>query len=62
MIGFPQLFYEKELKKFSQAFDEEIVKNFIDEFNDSDAIYGEDAGEQGEFVFAVKNKKIISQI
>lgn len=49
--------YEKELEKFSQAFDEKTSQEFIDEFNSADAIYGEDAGYQGEFVFAVKNKE-----
>lgn len=54
--------YEKELEKFSKAFDEEIVQEFIEEFNNADAIYGEDAGYPGEFVFAIKDRGIVSQI
>ena len=34
---------------------------FVDEFNNCDAIYGEDAGYPDEFVYAVKNKNIITK-
>jgi hypothetical protein len=54
--------YEEPLSRFSLVFPKEIVNKFINEFNECDAIYGEDAGYPNEFVFAVKNKKIIKKI
>lgn len=53
--------YEKELKAFSQALGESLSQKFTYDFNTCDAIYGEDAGYPGEFVFAIKNKSIIKQ-
>jgi hypothetical protein len=54
--------YSQELKLFSQALGEELTNKFLDELNNCDAIYGEDAGYVGEFVFAVKNKDMIINI
>ena len=54
--------YEEPLSRFALAFPKETVNKFISEFNECDAIYGEDAGFPNEFVFAVKNKKMIKKI
>lgn len=54
--------YKKELDIFSQALGDEMSQKFINDFNNCDAIYGEDAGYPGEFVFAVKNKSIIKRV
>lgn len=54
--------YEKELSVFSQVFNNNMVEEFLHEFNTCDAIYGEDAGYPNEFVFAVKNKKLLKYI
>ena len=54
--------YNEEIKLFQQALGEEIANNFLVELNSCDAIFGEDAGYVGEFVFAVKNKDMIINI
>ena len=54
--------YNEELKLFSQALGDELTNKFLDELNNCDAIYGEDAGYVGEFVFAIKNKDMIINI
>lgn len=54
--------YSEPLSRFSQVFPNDVVEGFINEFNTCDVIYGEDAGYPNEFVFAVKNKNIISNI
>ncbi len=54
--------YKKPLEKFSKAFGTSMANKFLDEFNNCDAIYGEDAGYPDEFVFAVKNKNIVKNL
>jgi hypothetical protein len=39
---------------------EELSNQFLDELNSCEAIYGEDAGYKNEYVFAVKNKNILT--
>jgi len=53
--------YSDALTKFSKALPE-FVEEFSNEFKNCDAIYGEDAGYPNEFVYAVKNKSIITKI
>lgn len=51
--------YTEELKKFRDAFGDEMANQFINEFNECDVIFGQDAGYHEE-VFAVKNKNLIT--
>jgi hypothetical protein len=52
--------YKEELSLFSEVMGEELSNQFLDELNSCDAIYGEDAGYKNEYVFAVKNKNILT--
>ena len=54
--------YKEEIKLFQQVMGEEMANKFLVELNNCDAIFGEDAGYVGEFVFAVKNKDMIINI
>lgn len=54
--------YNEELELFTQALGEDMANQFLSELNNCDAIYGEDAGYVGEFVFAVKNKNMIVNV
>ena len=51
--------YVEPLKKFRDALGDEMATQFINEFNECDVIFGEDAGYHEE-VFAVKNKNLIT--
>jgi len=54
--------YSEPITRFKEAMGEELGNRFLDELKSCDAVYGEDAGYVGEFVFAVKNKDIIVAI
>lgn len=54
--------YADELKLFNDALGDSSTQQFLNELYSCDAIYGEDAGYVGEFVYAVKNKKMIVNI
>jgi hypothetical protein len=54
--------YKEELDLFSNVLGEDLSSKFLTELNSCDAIYGEDAGYVGEFVFSVKNKDMILEI
>jgi hypothetical protein len=54
--------YEEPVTRFKEALGDEITNKFLDELNNCDAVYGEDAGYVDEFVFAVKNKDMVIKI
>jgi hypothetical protein len=54
--------YEEPLITFSKFFPNEVVNQFINELNNCDAIYGQEAGYPDNYAFVVKNKKIITQL
>ena len=54
--------YNEPVIRFRQALGDEITNKFLDELKICDAVYGEDAGYVGDFVFAVKNKDMIFKI
>lgn len=51
--------YEEPLNRFRVEMGDEMANQFLSEFETSDAVYGEDAGYVGDFVYAVKNKEMI---
>ena len=54
--------YEEAIIRFRQALGDNITNEFLAQLISSDAIYGEDAGYVGSFVFAIKNKDMIINI
>jgi hypothetical protein len=54
--------YEEPITRFRHELGDELANKFLDEFNSSDAIYGEDAGQVDDFVYAVKNKNMVVKI
>ena len=55
-------YYDEPIIRFKQALGDDIGNRFLEELNKCDAVYGEDAGYVGEFVFAVKNKDMVINI
>ncbi len=53
--------FSKQLELITLEFGDEISNKFINEFNNCDIIYGEDAGYH-ENIFAVKNMKFVSLV
>lgn len=51
--------YKEPVSRFKQALGDDIANKFLEELNSADAVYGEDAGCVGNFVYAVKNKDMI---
>lgn len=54
--------YAEPIIRFKQALGDDIGNRFLEELNNCDAVYGEDAGYVGDFVFAVKNKDMVIKI
>ena len=54
--------YAEPIIRFKQALGNDIGNKFLEELNNCDAVYGEEAGYVDEFVFAVKNKNMVINI
>lgn len=47
--------------RIKMAIGKDKFDQFVEEFNNADVIYGQDIGNRGQFVYAVKNPKAISK-
>jgi len=54
--------YNKHLEFFRDALGDDLANDFLIQLSNCDAIYGEDAGYSNEFVYAVKNKSMITNV